>query len=205
MDNSTILFNFGRYYNIEHSHRFNGNDFLRLCSLIKNFQTLPDFGISSSLKYGRFVAWQAAKIKRFLKYVRNLIEIFSLRWNEAFFFRRGWVPNLLWVAYRILFPEIVFHLNSEFSGKMISTWRVGGIRKIQDESWNFERKKDLNLNGFISLQHFFPKTSLFLWRINCGRFVEATTFVEQTLFLSENHHQQNLEAEKLSVVAGCLV
>ena len=146
--------------------------------------------------------WQATKIVRFLKYVRNL----SLRWNRALFFRRGWAPSLLWIAYRTLCPEIVFHLNSEFSGKKIKTCRVGGIRKIQEDSSIFERINDWNLNGFNSLNHFFSHKR----HCCCGEsFVEGLLqqllFVEGTPLLFENHHQQSLKPEKLSVVAGCLV
>ena len=73
--------------------------------------------------------------------------------------------------------NIVSHLNSGFSGKKIKTCRVGGIRKIQEDSSIFERINDSNLNGFNSLNHFFfPQTSLLLRRIVCGRFVAATTF-----------------------------
>ena len=161
---------------------------------------LPDFGISSSLKYGRSVVWQATKIVRFLKYVRNL----SLRWNRALFFRRGWAPSLLWIAYRTLCPEIVFHLNSEFFGMKISTWRVDGIRKTQEESLIFQRKNDLNLKGVISLKHIFSlKRQCFCE----DSFVEGLL---KQLFLSRKRFVFpkiiigiNWGLKKLPVVAGC--
>ena len=155
---------------------------------------LPDFGISSSLKYGRSVVWQATKIVRFLKYVRNL----SLRWNRALFFRRGWAPSLLWIAYRTLCPEIVFHLNSEFFGMKISTWRVDGIRKTQEESLIFQRKNDLNLKGVISLKHIFSlKRQCFCE----DSFVEGLLkqlFLSRKRFFSKNHHRHKLRAQKAS-------
>ena len=61
----------------------------------------------------------------------------------------------MWIANRILFPDIVSHLNSDFFGKKITTLIVGEIRMIQEESSSFQRKNDLNLNGFICLKHNF--------------------------------------------------
>ena len=74
-----------------------------------------------------------------------------------FFFRKGWVANLLWIAYEILFPEIVSHLNSEIFGKKVLIWTVRGIIRFQEESPILEREKDLNLNGFIYLKYLFLK------------------------------------------------
>ena len=92
------------------------------------------------------------------------------------------MPNLLWIAYHILFPEIAFHLKSDFSRKKNTLRKLGGFRKFQEESAILEKKNDLNLTGLFSLRHFFPQTSMFFRRIICGRFGDETNFCRWNAF-----------------------
>ena len=110
----------------------------------------------------------------------------------------------MWIANRILFPDIVSHLNSDFFGKKITTLIVGEIRMIQEESSSFQRKNDSNLNGFFSLKHIFSLKGQFFGE---DSFVEGLLkqifFSRKRFFFPKIIIGINSGLKKLPVVAGC--